>query len=90
MARQLPGWVRAVAVGGTFLGLLLWERRRSLRRRREPQARRTFRNLALAAASGLTLQLLEKPVVTPLAELVQRRRWGLVKDCRVGSSCPCR
>ena len=37
------------------------------------------RNLAVAALSAAALRLTEKPVVEPLAELVERERLGLVK-----------
>ena len=37
-----------------------------------------MRNLSVAALSAATLQVLEKPVVEPLARLVERRRWGIV------------
>jgi sterol desaturase/sphingolipid hydroxylase (fatty acid hydroxylase superfamily) len=62
-----------------FAGVLGLERRRPLRRRVEPGADRIGRNLAVAAASALALQLTEKPIVARLARTVARRRWGLVQ-----------
>jgi sterol desaturase/sphingolipid hydroxylase (fatty acid hydroxylase superfamily) len=78
--RRLPGWLSGVLVIGAF-GALVWrERRRPLREAIEPKLRRDARNLAVAALSAATLRVLEKPVVEPLAEAVERRRWGLLKQ----------
>lgn len=78
--RTLPGWLRGLLVGGTFLTLMWLERRRPLRRRQvEPKTRREGRNLAIAGLSATAIQLAETPVVKPLSELVERRRWGLLK-----------
>ncbi len=79
MQRKVPGWLNVLLVGGAF-GALWWlERRRPLRRSVEPKAVRTGRNLAVAGLSAVAIRLAEQPVVAPLAELVERRRWGLVK-----------
>src|SRR5207237_7457734 len=78
-AKKLPGWLDLLLIGGTFAGLLWLERRRPLRRAVEPKLRREGRNLAVAALSAAALRLTEKPVVEPLAELVERKRLGLVK-----------
>ncbi len=53
------------------------ERRWRARRYVEPPQRHITRNLALAGVAAATVQLLEMPVVMPLARLVERRRWGL-------------
>jgi sterol desaturase/sphingolipid hydroxylase (fatty acid hydroxylase superfamily) len=82
-AKRLPGWLTAALVGGTFAGLVWLERRRPLRRAVEPKGRRNARNLTVAALSALSIQLAEKPVAGPLAELIERRRWGLVKQLRL-------
>ena len=77
-SRRIPGWLSAGLVLGAF-GALLWlERRRPLRPSAEPKLPHDARNLAVAAASALALRLAEKPVVEPLARLVERRRWGLL------------
>ena len=77
---KVPGWLSLLLIGGTF-GALVWlERRRPLRRSVEPKRRREGRNLAVAALSAAAVQLTEKPVTAPLAALVERRRWGLVKQ----------
>jgi sterol desaturase/sphingolipid hydroxylase (fatty acid hydroxylase superfamily) len=77
--KKVPGWLSLLLVGGT-LGTLLWlERRRPLRRAVEPKPRREGRNLAVAALSATAIRITEQPVVGPLAELVERRRLGLLK-----------
>ena len=82
--KTVPTWLSALLVGGTFVGLLWLESRRPLRRRRvEPRLRREARNLAVAAAGAATVRLAETPVVMPLARLVQRRRWGLLRRARL-------
>jgi sterol desaturase/sphingolipid hydroxylase (fatty acid hydroxylase superfamily) len=81
--RRIASWVSGAAVLGAF-GVLVWaETRRPLREHREGKVRRNIRNVAVAALSAATLQALEKPVVNPLARLVERRRWGLLKRFRL-------
>jgi sterol desaturase/sphingolipid hydroxylase (fatty acid hydroxylase superfamily) len=77
--KKVPGWLTGLLVGGTFLTLVWLERRRPLRRPVEPKARREGRNLAVAALSAAAIRVAEKPVTGPLATLVERRRWGLLK-----------
>ncbi|HEX8653395.1 MAG TPA: sterol desaturase family protein [Pyrinomonadaceae bacterium] len=78
--RQVPAWLSAPLVIGAFGLLWLLERRRPLRRREvEPKLRRNARNLALAGVAAVSLQLVERPLIQPLAALVERRRWGLLK-----------
>ena len=80
-ARRIPGWLSAGIVLGAFAAIVVGEARRPLRPdRKEPKLRRNLRNLAVAGLSAATLQLLEKPVVEPLSRLVERRRWGLLKQ----------
>jgi sterol desaturase/sphingolipid hydroxylase (fatty acid hydroxylase superfamily) len=64
---------------GAFGVLLWWEYRRPLRRVVESKPGRVTRNLAVAAISALALQLVERPVITPLAAAVVRRRWGVLQ-----------
>lgn len=78
-AKEIPLWVRATLVLGTFAGLAWLERRRPLRDAVEPKIRREVRNLAVAAASAAAIQVAELPVARPLSELVERRGWGLLK-----------
>jgi sterol desaturase/sphingolipid hydroxylase (fatty acid hydroxylase superfamily) len=51
-----------------------------LRRAVEPKLRRSARNLSVAALSALALQMTERPLIAPLAGLVMRRRWGILKQ----------
>lgn len=48
------------------------------RRQREPKLRRMERNAVVGGISAATVQLCEQPIVLPLAQLVERRRWGLL------------
>ena len=79
-------WWRVVApllVAGTFVALTALERRRPLRRAREAKWRHVSRNIVFAGAAAATVNLLERPVVEPLARLVQRRRYGLLHVYRL-------
>ena len=67
-----------VAVGGTFLLLTALERRRPLRRAREAKWRHVSRNIVFAGAAAATVNLLERPIVDPLAHVVERRRFGIL------------
>jgi len=72
-------------IGAAFVLLWLFERKRPLRRTVEPRSRRQPRNAAVAALAAATVQLAEVPVVMPLADTVERRRWGLLGRLRNGS-----
>jgi sterol desaturase/sphingolipid hydroxylase (fatty acid hydroxylase superfamily) len=76
---EIPGWLGAALVGGTFVALFLLELRWPLRRPVESKLRRNARNLAVAGLAAAAVQLIERPVVVPLARLVEERRWGLLK-----------
>jgi len=79
-------WWRVLAplvVGGTFVVLTALERRRPLRRVREAKWRHVSRNIVFAGAAAATVNLLERPLVEPLATMVQRRRYGLLYVCRL-------
>lgn len=70
----MRAWLVALSVA-----LLCVEVVRPLRtRRRENKGRRVGRNLAVAGLAAATVQLLEQPVVLPLARVVERRRWGVL------------
>jgi sterol desaturase/sphingolipid hydroxylase (fatty acid hydroxylase superfamily) len=75
-----PGWFKGLLIGGTFCALVWLERRRPLRQSVEPKATRNVRNLAVAALSAAAIRIAEQPVVQPLTALVERRRWGLLKQ----------
>jgi sterol desaturase/sphingolipid hydroxylase (fatty acid hydroxylase superfamily) len=67
-----------LAIG--FVGTLLWaERRRPLRSPVEPGTHRLIRNGVLAGLAGIAVFLAERPIVDPLAQHVQRRRFGLMQ-----------
>ena len=82
---RTPRWriLAPVVVAGAFLVLTALERRRPLRRAREPKWRHLSRNIVFAGAAAATVNLLERPVVEPLAAVVERRRWGLLYLCRL-------
>ncbi len=71
----LVRWGLLLAVGAAIAAL---ERRRPARRYVEPREVHTGRNLAIAGLAAATVQLVEVPVVVPLARYVTLRRWGLV------------
>ncbi|MBC7911300.1 MAG: sterol desaturase family protein, partial [Pyrinomonadaceae bacterium] len=77
--RKLPNWLGATLAAGAFGLLWFLERRSPLRRSVEPKLKRNARNLAVAGAAALSLQLVERPVIQPLTNLVERRGWGLLK-----------
>lgn len=76
--------VNALLGLGVF-GALVWlERRHPLRQtQRESKLRRNARNVSLAALSAATIHLIERPIVEPLARLVERRHWGLLQRLRL-------
>lgn len=82
MSRRIPGWLSGAVVLGSLAALVVVETRRPLRREIEPKLRRDLRNLAVAALSAVTLRVLERPVVEPLSQMVERRRFGLLQWAR--------
>ena len=82
---RTPLWrvLAPLVVGGTFVVLTALERRRPLRRVREAKWRHVSRNIVFAGAAAATVNLLERPVVEPLANVIERRRWGLLYVCRL-------
>jgi sterol desaturase/sphingolipid hydroxylase (fatty acid hydroxylase superfamily) len=68
----------SVALGAAFLALTALERLRPLRPARERKLIRVPRNLVVAACGAAAVTLLERPIVEPLASVVERRRWGLL------------
>ena len=84
MMRKLPGWLSAAIVSVVFVGFVLLEWRRPLRKKTsEPKLRRNVRNMAVAGASALAVMLTGAPVTTPLSKWVHLRNWGLVKCLRL-------
>ena len=78
----LKTFLRAALSLGFFSALIYLESRHPLRRERESKPRRIGRNLAITGLSAIAIQYVETPVVRPIAELVGRRRLGLVKMFR--------
>lgn len=75
---------RRTLLGPALLGvaaalILVGERRRPLRERTQPAARRIAGNLVLGGLALATVALIEGPVVRPLAARAERRRMGLVQ-----------
>jgi sterol desaturase/sphingolipid hydroxylase (fatty acid hydroxylase superfamily) len=79
----MKNFLRVALSLGALAGLVLLERKRPLRHERESKLRRNGRNLAVASLGALTAQLVEAPVVRPLARFVERRRFGLLKQLRL-------
>jgi sterol desaturase/sphingolipid hydroxylase (fatty acid hydroxylase superfamily) len=75
-----PAWLGATLVGAAFVVLSVLERRRPLRPRVEPAGRHLARNLGVMTLSFATVRLVETPLVLPLAQLVEARRWGLLQQ----------
>jgi sterol desaturase/sphingolipid hydroxylase (fatty acid hydroxylase superfamily) len=76
--REIPKWIGAALLAGTFGALLLAERRRPLRPAREPANRRLARNLAVAGLAAAVRAGTEMPLARSLARSVHRRRLGLL------------
>src|SRR3982750_974629 len=82
--RKMSGWFSATMTCGIFIGLVLLELRRPLRKAKsEPKLRRNVRNMAVAGTSALAIMLTATPVTNPLTRWVERRKWGLLKWMRV-------
>lgn len=78
--KQVPTWLSGALTLGLG-GWLLWrELRRPLRRTTESKLHRNCRNLSVAGVGSLVLQLAERPLVVPLAALIERRGWGLLQQ----------
>ena len=72
-------WLSGVLSVGTFVVLYLFEQRRPLRPQLERKEIQTVRNLAIAAAAGLALNLFEKPVAEKLTRFVEEKNFGFLK-----------
>src|SRR5580765_1245188 len=77
MSQRRWGWVAfGVALGALFVA----ERRRPLRRQREPGVERLGRNVALGMLAGATPAASEMPLVAPAQRLAERGRLGLLRQ----------
>ena len=79
----VPGWLPGALLLGGFVALAILERRHKLRRSVEPRNRRDLRNLGLAVTTAIAIRLADRPITDRLAELVERRRWGLLPRLRL-------
>lgn len=76
---RMSGLVRNGLLAGFGLVILALERRRRARTYVEPVPVHAGRNLMLAGMAAATVQLLEAPVVMPVARAVVRRRIGVLQ-----------
>jgi len=79
----MKGILKIAGLLGILGGLVFLECRRPLRAERESKVRRNARNTTVATLGALTIHFAESPIVYPLAKIVERRRWGLLKWLRV-------
>jgi sterol desaturase/sphingolipid hydroxylase (fatty acid hydroxylase superfamily) len=83
--RQLPGWLRGIAIFSVAAALVTLELRRELRRpKRESKAVRNARNLVIAAGAGLAMHYAEGPLSLRLARQVHGRGWGIAPRLAAG------
>ncbi|MEO6929786.1 MAG: sterol desaturase family protein [Casimicrobiaceae bacterium] len=75
--RNDTNWFPVLPCG--LIGALIFiERKRPLRKPREPPPNRVGRNVALGLVAAASVAAIERPVVGAIAEVVNRRGWGLV------------
>lgn len=79
----MKGWLKLVGIAAIFAGVAWLERRRPLRVEKEQKSLRTARNLAVATLGALAIHFGESPIIYPLAGMVERKRWGLLKRLRL-------
>lgn len=71
--------IRGLLFGGWLAGLAYWERKHALRVTADSKLRRDARNLTIAAAAGIAMQLLELPIALYLAREAGEKRRGLLQ-----------
>lgn len=76
-------WGTPLLVTAAFAVITFAELRRPLRLRRESHARRMARNLTTAAATAVATTALQRPLLTPLLERVERNELGLLHALRL-------
>ncbi len=80
----IPPWLSTGLAVAWFSGLVWLERRQALRQRRvESKLRRNVRNIAVGGFGAIALHVAERPIVSALAAMVRRRRWGLLQRMRL-------
>jgi sterol desaturase/sphingolipid hydroxylase (fatty acid hydroxylase superfamily) len=77
MSQRRWGWIAfGVALGALFVA----ERRRPLRRQKEPGLDRVARNLSIGLLAGATTAVGEFPIVAPVQRLAEQSRLGLLRQ----------
>jgi sterol desaturase/sphingolipid hydroxylase (fatty acid hydroxylase superfamily) len=76
LKRSLKWLLFGAALGALFVA----ERRRPLRRQREPGPERVGRNLTIGLLAAATTAAAEMPIVAPVQRLAERRRLGLLRQ----------
>ncbi len=83
-ARIVPSWIGAALTVGTFAALVILEYRRPLRSAQvEPKLVRNVRNLTVASAALVVTQIVERPFAMRLAQRVEHRHQGLLKQLKL-------
>jgi len=80
MPQAVSPWLVAGAVTAAFLLLLIVETLRPLRPAREPKLRRLGRNLAVAGIAAATMELLQIPILLPVARWAAAHDFGLLRQ----------
>ena len=80
----LGGWIGAAVIAVTFLALLALETWRPLRKAVSSKLRRAARNLTMGGVSLAFLNLLQAPVLVPLARWAQGHGVGLLNLLSLG------
>src|SRR5437764_49522 len=83
ICNPISNTVRALIIGGWIAALLMWERRRALRRVVDSKIERDVRNFTVAVLAGAAMQFLELPVALGLAKHAEGERWGLVQQLQL-------
>ena len=78
--RRLGSSLGPILIVAGAAALIALERRYPLRRSVERRSGHDARNLGVAALAAIAVQLAERPCVAPLAAIVERRRWGVLKQ----------
>lgn len=78
-----PRWISAAIVIGAVACFIWFEMRRPLRRNMDSKLSRNARNALIGMSAAAAMQLTEVPISGRVSEMVQRRRWGLLKWFRL-------
>jgi sterol desaturase/sphingolipid hydroxylase (fatty acid hydroxylase superfamily) len=78
-SKNTSSWIGTLAIAGTIAALFWLERRYPLRKGHpESDWKRVPRNAAMAATTGVAINLCERPLSGPLARRVDREQFGLL------------